>query len=242
MDNNNNNNNNEEGDGERKKLLLPPRGGAPQHQYGSTPPTTLMPAVREQHYQASGQPTSPAVSMTLPAFDEEDDEEGSSSDDDDDDDDDEQSESRFHLGRPGLITQKNMWTSKRLTESFMEYGGAYDIVPTLHRDNLALVLDPNLGPRDNGTLYYAQQAFYRSDEEPEYVITVNPSIYQRIVKEISDSRSVPCGLYYFCHEGDGAQAGASKDDHVDILLAWTFLTAVFAAMMLLSVVGTYDDS
>jgi len=224
---------------EREKLsLLQPQTGP----YGST------------HQQESGQPTecdaSSAVITTLTFEENEDhtiktteilpisiDEE----DDEDDSDDDESSQARnsgksFHLGRPGLITTKNMWTSARLTESFMEFGDEYDIVPTLHRDNLALVLDPNLGPRDNGTLYYAQQAFYRSDEEPEYVITVNGSIYQRIVKEISDSRSVPCGLYYFCHEGDGARAGsASEDDHVDIRLAWTFLTAVFAGMLLLSV-------
>ena len=138
---------------------------------------------------------------------------------------------RFHLGKSKL--NANIRVSMRFTHSFMEYGDEYDKVPTLLRENVALLLDPNLDPHERGRLYYAESSFYKTSEEPHYTLTVNSDIYQRILKEVNDAKSVPCGLYFCCHGGDGAHTGVSNDDYVDIRLAWLVLSGVLVGMIIL---------
>ena len=159
-------------------------------------------------------------------------------DDDDDDDDDDYtleeqrrlSQQSFHLGKSKLAPS-NVWTSMRWTESFRDHGDEYDQVPTEMTDNVTLVLDENLDHRDAGGLYYAESCFYQTAHPPNYAVTVNCDIYQRILKEVGDAHGVPCGMYFCCHGGEGAD---SHDDHVDITLAWGCLAAIFGGMLILS--------
>ena len=54
----------------------------------------------------------------------------------------------------------------------------------------------------------------------EYVFTVDEDLYKRIVKEISDSKLIPCGFYYCCHE--------AGDKKVNIWVAVVILFLVFS--------------
>ena len=139
----------------------------------------------------------------------------------------------FHLGMK-RVNVSNIWTSQRLTDSFAEFGDEYELVPTELVDNVKLVADPNLDPKEKGTLYYAEDAFYNKHEKPQYALTVNTDIYRRILEEVSDARSIPCGLYFCCHGGDGAHTGVSHDDYVDIRMAWFLVILIFAIMLFLS--------
>lgn len=143
--------------------------------------------------------------------------------------------SSFHLGTSKVATA-NVWASKRITQSFIDYGGKYEEVPTLLKENFALLLDPNLDPRDKGHLYLSQDAFYNVSEEVHYALTVNSDIYRRILNEIHDSKNVPCGLYFCCHGGDGAHTGVSHNDYVDITLAWVLLGIFMLAIIASSIV------
>lgn len=148
--------------------------------------------------------------------------------------DDFESQKSFHLGMK-RVNASNIWTSQRFTESFAEFGGDYELVPTELEDNVKLVADPNLEPKEKGTLYYAEDAFYNKNEKPLYALTVNTDIYSSILAEVSDAKSVPCGLYFCCHGGDGAHTGVSHDDYVDIRMAWFLVILIFAIMLFLSV-------
>lgn len=201
----------------------------------------LLPTATINNNNAYGGTTDARVTFDTENYDRslgDDDDDDNSSSYDDFDEDDFEGRRSFHLGKTGL-SRANILTSMRLTESFIEHGDEYDKVPSLLKENVSLVLDPNLDDRDNGSLYYSQSAFYKMEEEPEYVITVNCDIYQRILKEVYDSHNIPCGLYYCCHGGDNNTAGASgaslnEDDHVDIHLAWILLSVLFVAMFILS--------
>ena len=83
-------------------------------------------------------------------------------------------------------------------------------VPSLLKENYMLLLDPNLDARGNGRLYYAESSFYRLGIDPHYALTVNCDIYQRIIKEINDAKSVPCGLNFCCHGGDGVHTALTR--------------------------------
>jgi hypothetical protein len=101
-------------------------------------------------------------------------------------------------------------------------------------DNVKLVTDPNLDSAQEGTLYYAEGAFYNNFQEPQYALTVHCDIYGRVLREVTDAKATPCGLYFCCHGGDAAHTGVSHDDYVDIRMAWTLLTVIFTALMFLS--------
>lgn len=139
----------------------------------------------------------------------------------------------FHLGM-SRMNRSNIWTSVRQTESFMEHGDEYKTVPTHLADNVKLVMDPNLNPKEQGSLYYSEDAYYNKDVDPQYALTVNTDIYQRMVAEMSDSHAIPCGLYFCCHGGDMAHSGISHLNYVDIRLAWVLVASMFVAMLVLS--------
>ena len=133
-------------------------------------------------------------------------------------------EKSVHLGKT-KVGKTNLWASMRFTQSFADFGHEYEPVPTLLKENVALLLDPNLDPHEKGHFYYAESAFYNVLEEPHYALTVNADIYKRVINEIDQSKSVPCGLYFCCHGGDGAHTGVS---HVSTMLLsicqWACLT------------------
>lgn len=70
------------------------------------------------------------------------------------DNDDDGSQS-FHLGMK-RVNASNIWTSVRFTESFAEFGEDYKLVPTHLEDNVKLVVDENLNPKEKGLMYYAE--------------------------------------------------------------------------------------
>lgn len=139
----------------------------------------------------------------------------------------------FHLGNSG-ITRENVRIALRRTPSFQKHGEDYELVPTKVVDNVKLVTDPTLLPNEKGTLYFAERSFYNNMEPPQYALTVNPDIYRKIFGEVNDAHSIPFGMYFCCHGGDGAHTGVSHDDYVDIELAWVLLGVVFLSMILLS--------
>ena len=158
-------------------------------------------------------------------------------DDDEDDNNDDASERNFRLGKTKW-KHSNVLTSMRFintesNSSFMMDDEYDNKVPSLMTDNVTMVLDSNLGRHDKGRLYYAESAFYRSNHEPQYALTVNDDIYFRMIKEVSDARRVPCGLYFCCHQGDGGGGGGGR--HLDIQLAWTCLGLMVVGMLILSV-------
>jgi hypothetical protein len=120
------------------------------------------------------------------------------------------------------INPSNIWTSMRLAQSFNEHEGEFALVPTQRKDNVKLVVDPNLDPQENGALYYSSDCFYNKDEDPMYVLTIHTDSYARVISEVNDAISTPCGLYFF-HSGN--------DDYVDIRLAWVLVGLVFSVMM-----------
>jgi hypothetical protein len=139
----------------------------------------------------------------------------------------------FHLGTT-QVNASNVWTSVRHTTSFAEHGDEYHLVPTQLTENVKLVTDPNLDSTQKGTLYYAEDVFYNNNKEPRFALTVHSDIYGRILSEVKDATTTPCGLYFCCHGGDGAHSGVSHDDYVDIRMAWMLLTVIFASLMFLS--------
>ena len=142
----------------------------------------------------------------------------------------------FHLGGVTKIGATNVWTSVRRTPSFIEHGKEYETVPTQLSDNVKLVVDPNLDPNERGKLFYSEEAFYDVKAQPEYALTIPPDIYQRVLDEVNDASTIPFGLYFCCHGGDGAHTGVSHDDYVDISVAWYLVTFVFITLLVLSAV------
>jgi hypothetical protein len=146
----------------------------------------------------------------------------------------EENRRNFPNGKSKLaIHALNLFQSQRIAASFLE--DEIEVAPTLLTHNVALVTDPNLIHGEQGKLYYAVASFYNTQEPPEYALTVNDTIYRRIIEEIATARDVPCGLYFCCHGGDGAaHTGFSHDDFVDIRLAWTAIGCIFVAMFLMA--------
>ncbi|KAL3903309.1 MAG: hypothetical protein SGILL_010493, partial [Bacillariaceae sp.] len=147
----------------------------------------------------------------------------------------------FHLGR-SRVSVANVFTSVRRTPSFEKYGEEYQLVPSKLKQNVKLVTDPNLSDREKGRLYYARYSIYNNQHEPKYALTVQPMIYKEIIMEVNDAYSVPCGMYFCCHGGDGAHTGVSHDDYVDIKLAWAVLIAVFAVIVCMSIALPWPDA
>lgn len=153
----------------------------------------------------------------------------------------------FHLGTSRVSTA-NVFASVRRTPSFELHGEDYQLVPTKLRQNVKLVTDVNLYEHERGRLYLARTCFYCNTHDPKYALTVQPNIYKEMLMEINDAYSIPCGLYFCCHGGDGAHSGVSHDDKVSIQLAWLVTALVFAGLLFIHVslpwpegVLGYDD-
>lgn len=148
------------------------------------------------------------------------------------------------------LNADNVWLSTRgavtalgmldRTESGEFLGGddresKYRVIPSLTEARVALVCDSNLTRRDQGTLYYDETSFYNVDVVPRFVVTVNPYIFQNIMREVWHSTTVPCGMYFCCQGGDGAHTGEAHEDFVSIELAYLAVGLVFLFMLVLSI-------
>lgn len=145
-----------------------------------------------------------------------------------DDDEESGTPSTYSMDSLKKINRLNIWTSMRIAQSFNEHEGDFVLVPTQRKENVKLVVDPNLNPRENGTLYYSSDCFYNKEEDPRYVLTIHTDSYARVISEVNDAVSTPCGLYFF-------HSGVSNDDYVDIRLAWVLVGLVFLVMMTIDV-------
>ena len=99
------------------------------------------------------------------------------------------------------------------------YNGAQLVASHSHK--MQIITDPVLDARETGSLYYAESSFYHMDREPEYALTVNPNIYQRIFSEVHDAKQIPLGLYFCCRP--------THSDRVDIRVAHMFLAGIVVA-------------
>jgi hypothetical protein len=142
------------------------------------------------------------------------------------------SEESFHLGVSTRMSSRNIMVHERSTSSFIEHGDAYELVPTQLKNNLRMIEDVNLLGENKGRLYLARYSAFQNAHDLKFALTVPPDIYSRVLTEVNDAYTVPCGIYFCCHGGDGAHTGVSHNDYVDIKLAWFFFG--FVLLMLLA--------
>jgi len=72
-----------------------------------------------------------------------------------------------------------------------------------------------------------EEAFYDRNHDPEYALSTSPQIYRKMVDEVNDAHSIPLGLYFCCHGGDGAHSGIAHDDYVHIEVAYAIVAFLF---------------
>jgi len=141
----------------------------------------------------------------------------------------------------GRVSVKNIMANRNRVSSFKVTDDVYEMAPTQLKDNVKLVTDPNLYENEQGKIYYSEYSFYKNRHEPKYALTVQSSIYRQIWNEVNEAYSVPCGLYFCCHGGDGAHTGVSHGDYVDIKLAWCILIVVFGALLTVEITFPWPD-
>jgi len=135
----------------------------------------------------------------------------------------------------GRVSVKNIMANRSRISCSKVSCDVYEMVPTQLKDNVKLVTDPNLYENEQGKIYYSEYSFYKNRHEPKYALTVQSSIYRQIWNEVNEAYSVPCGLYFCCHGGDGAHTGVSHGDYVDIKLAWFILIVVLGALLTIEI-------
>ena len=143
------------------------------------------------------------------------------------------SSTSFHCGVSTRMSSRNIMVHERRTSSFLAQGEYYELVPTQLKNKVRMVEDANLidGTTSKGRLYLARYSFFQNDHDLKYALTVQPDIYERIMSEVNDAFTIPCGLYFCCHGGDGAHTGVSHNDYVDIKLAWFFFLVVIGFLL-----------
>ncbi len=116
------------------------------------------------------------------------------------------------------------------------WGGANQpdlrMVPTLLQEDIRLFTTPD--PHQVGRFYMKETAFYNRNQTPEYALSVSPEIYQQLLSEVSDAQTLPFGLYFCCHGGDGAHTGVAHEDFVDIQVAWILVALMMTTFVVLS--------
>ena len=128
-------------------------------------------------------------------------------------------------------TRNNVWKSTRSVR-----WGAQNLdlrmVPTLLAENIRLFTTQD--PDEVGMLYMKEDAFYNREKTPEYALSVSPDIYKQLMTEVNDSQSMPLGLYFCCHGGDGAHTGVAHGDYVQIYVAWIIVSIMMLGIIILS--------
>jgi len=138
---------------------------------------------------------------------------------------------KFRLGASTTMSTRNIMVHERRTSSFHEHGENYELVPTQLKNNVRMVEDVNLVDDAKGRLYLARYSFFNNCHDLKFALSVHPDIYERIMSELSSAFTVPCGLFFCCHGGDGAHTGVSHNDYVDIKLAWLFFSIVLGTLL-----------
>lgn len=125
-------------------------------------------------------------------------------------------------------TRRNLFTSARSKLNSIE---EIRKVPTLLKDNVRLFTVDDADRE--GVLYMKEDAFYNKSIDPEYALSVSPNIFRKMVDEVNDSYTLPLGLYFCCHGGDGAHSGIAHDDYVDIEVAYILVGFLFVMILFL---------
>jgi len=138
----------------------------------------------------------------------------------------------FHLGGSTKMSMRNIMIQERQTKSFVKHGEDYALVPTQLKNNVRMIEDVNLiDGAGKGRLYLARYSHFNNSHDLKFAMTVQPDIYARMMSEVSDAISLPCGMFFCCHGGDGAHTGLSHNDFVDIKLAWFFFVIVIGSIL-----------
>jgi len=127
------------------------------------------------------------------------------------------------------IEEVNMMKSSHKYSSSDRIDTKY--LPTYIEDNVTLVTDGRLERGKPGKLYVDEESLNAISRTPEYVLSVHPDAYDRVVNGIDEA---PYGLYSCLHGKDSA-SGTSHDDYVDIRVA----VLLVSAMMGFAVYVTY---
>lgn len=115
------------------------------------------------------------------------------------------------------------------------WGGAQmdlRMVPTLLQEDIRLFTTSD--PDDVGKFYMKETAFYDRNQRPEYALSVSPDIYQQLMTEVNHAQTLPFGLYFCCHGGDGAHTGVAHEDFVSIQVAWILVALMMTTFVVLS--------
>lgn len=129
-------------------------------------------------------------------------------------------------------TRGNIFTSVRSKQA-SAHGPDTRKVPTLLHDNVRLFTVNAEGVDAEGLLYMKENAFYNNNINPEYALSISPEIYRKMIDEVNDAHSIPLGLYFCCHGGDGAHSGIAHDDYVDIRVAYMVVGVLFFFIIVL---------
>jgi hypothetical protein len=125
-------------------------------------------------------------------------------------------------------TRGNLFTT---TRSILEESDEVRQTPTHLKDNVRLFTTEQIGME--GLLYMREDTFYNSKVEPEYALSVSPTIYSKMVSEVNSAYSMPLGLYFCCHGGDGAHSGVAHEDFVDIGVAYILVGIFFLTILVI---------
>mmetsp|Transcript_39238 Transcript_39238/g.45788 ORF Transcript_39238/g.45788 Transcript_39238/m.45788 type:complete len:295 (-) Transcript_39238:274-1158(-) len=98
-------------------------------------------------------------------------------------------------------------------------------LPTYMEDNVTLVTDGHLERGKTGKLYIDEESLNVISRTPEYVLSVHPDAYERVMNEAVEAQ----GLYSCLHGKDSAN-GSSHDDYVDIRVAVALVSAIMLFM------------
>ena len=96
----------------------------------------------------------------------------------------------------------------------------------LPKDKVQLLMDPHLEPGILSVLPSSPGA--PTTEEPQYVMTVDPDLYQRVVQEIQHNNGL-ASSWCFGHK-----------PHADIRIAWIILAVLFALLLAFTIVWPLD--
>mmetsp|Transcript_10108 Transcript_10108/g.14824 ORF Transcript_10108/g.14824 Transcript_10108/m.14824 type:complete len:348 (-) Transcript_10108:47-1090(-) len=108
----------------------------------------------------------------------------------------------------------------------------------IHRttDYVRLVMDPFLEPgilsvehRDSSVNYDPAKPL----QPLQYVLTVDEHLYRRVLREVAQSESTPCGLYFCCHDD-----ADSNKAHISVAIA--LLSVVFLFLLVNTLIWPID--
>lgn len=100
-------------------------------------------------------------------------------------------------------------------------------------ETMRVMSDPDMATMDRDTQDDHDDIEHQILEPLNYILTVDQSIYKRLLADISSSR-MPCGLYYCCHDT------VDHSKHVHIGVAITILSVVFTFIFVATCIWPLD--